>query len=55
MIPIFQCGRFKYDLKLELSETEYYEWLFVFVEFPKGIPNYVEEATDDCPKFKERK
>ena len=56
MIPVLQCGKCKFGKTLnwilpeELSSDDL--GTLVCSQFTNGIPDYVEDATADCPKFK---
>lgn len=55
MIPVLQCGKCKFGKTLdwELPEIMTPEDLGILVcsQFTDGIPDYVEDAIGDCPKF----
>ncbi len=50
MLPILQCTtcKFKNSLKWEVEPNVY-----ICSEFPIRVPDYVGEATKDCPKYEE--
>jgi len=49
-IPILQCGDCKFNLKWEIIE-ENFPGVYVCEKYPKGIPDYVEEGSEDCLEF----
>ncbi len=52
MIPVLQCGRCKFSgtFKWLIEEDGPGIGKVVCSEYPDGIPNYVEEATGECPR-----
>jgi len=53
MLTILQCGKCKYKLEWVITddlEDSYYKCQ----KYPNKIPTYVEEATEECPKFEEK-
>jgi len=55
MTPVLQCGKCKFGKTVEwLFPEEPAEGILVCSQYPAGIPSFVEEATEDCPKFEEK-
>ena len=57
-IPILQCGKcvFGFSLNWILAEvlTPSDLGMLVCIQFTDGIPDYVEDAIDTCPRFNEK-
>jgi len=55
MIPVLQCGKCKFGISLnwDVNEDDGKVGMLRCSQYPKKIPNYVEEATALCPKFEE--
>jgi len=56
-IPILQCGKCKFNLAWEPPEddSDFRDiGRFTCEEYPEAIPDFVENVTENCPKFKQR-
>lgn len=52
-IPILQCGDCKFNLRWEIKEDNF-PGIYICDKYLKGIPNFVEDGSGDCPQFKEK-
>lgn len=48
VLQCLECKFFK-TLKLQQPEDEY-----ICSKYPNGIPKFVDDASQDCPKFEEQ-
>jgi hypothetical protein len=53
MLTIMQCGKCKYEVEWVIPD-DIDDVYYMCPQYPKGIPAFVEEATEDCPRFEER-
>ena len=52
-LPLLQCVDCKFKQSFKLEPTKDLIGKYTCSQFPDGIPDYVEEGTEDCPKFEE--
>jgi len=49
-IAILECGTCRYNLRWHITEKNF-PGVYICDQYPKEIPEFVLEATKDCPKF----
>lgn len=55
MLIIIQCIDCKFGNTLKsITTKEDFEGYSICSQYPDKIPDYVEDATKDCPKFEEK-
>ena len=55
MLTSIQCIHCKFgDTLKDIFSAEDFEGHYICSQYPDKIPDYVDNATDDCPKFEEK-
>ena len=54
MITILQCVNCKYRNTLKWNIETIESNKTTCIQYEEGIPDYVENGTEDCPKFEEK-
>jgi len=52
-LPIIQCATCKFNLR-DYTTEENFPGITICDQYPNGTPDYVMDATDDCPKYEEQ-
>lgn len=52
-LPILQCGTCKHNLRSYITEDNF-PGIDICDQYPEQVPDFVLEATGDCPKYEEK-
>ena len=53
-IVMLECGTCRNNLKWHITQKNILG-VYICDQYPDGIPEYVEEGIEDCPKFQAKK